>query len=141
MVEFAFVAPLLLLAVTGVLWFGIALNNYQVLTNAANAGARAFALVRGTGQTDPCKYTVAIMQGSASTLNASSMTISWTYTPSGGSATTYNYSSSASTDCSGLTMNSGDTVQVTLTYPVTVNVFSFGTNHLTLTAQTSELVQ
>src|SRR5579875_2530352 len=34
LVEFAFVAPMLLLAVTGLLRFGIALNQYEVLTNA-----------------------------------------------------------------------------------------------------------
>lgn len=137
MVEFAFVLPLLLLAVTGVLWFGIALNQYQILTNAASAGARAFALSDNTGQTDPCNYTVSVIQGAASTLTASLMTIKWTYTPSGGTGTSYSYP----TTCSGISMHSGDSVQVTLTYPVTINVFSFGTNKLTLTAQTSELVQ
>lgn len=138
MVEFALVLPLLLLAVTGVLWFGIALNQYQVLTNAVGSGARAFALSRGqTTVTDPCSYAVTTIEASASTLTASSLTFKVVYTPSSGTSTTYTYP----TTCSGLTMNSGDTVQITSTYPITTNVFSFGSNHLTLTAQTSELVQ
>ena len=142
MVEFAFVAPLLLLAVTGVLWFGIALNDYEVMTNAASAGARAFALVRQMGQTDPCEYTVSVIQGSASTLKTANLGISWTYTPaSTGTPTTYTYSSTASSICSGLTMKPGDTVQVTLTYSVNTVISGWKNNTLNLTAQTTELVQ
>lgn len=142
LVEFAFVAPMLLLAVTGVLWFGIALNNYEVMTNAASSGARAFALIRQMGQSDPCQYTVSIIQGSASTLKTSNLGISWTYTPaSTGTPTTYTYSSSASSICSGLTMKPGDTVQVTLTYSVNTLISGWKNNTLNLTAQTTELVQ
>lgn len=135
LVEFAFVAPLLMLAVTGILWMGIALNQYQVLTNAVGDGARAFALSRSTSQTDPCNYTVGIIEAAAPNLTAGSLTFSMKYTPSGGTATTY------STTCSGLSMNAGDTVQITSTYPVTTNVFAWGVKNLTLTAQTTELVE
>jgi len=138
LVEFAFVAPMLLLAVTGLLWFGIALNQYEVLTNAVANAARAFALSNKTSNAnDPCNYAYGIATASASTLTTANMTFKVTYTPSGGTATNYTYP----TTCSGLSLNDGDVVQVTATYPVTTQIFSWGSRSLTLTAQTSELVQ
>jgi Flp pilus assembly protein TadG len=50
MVEFALVAPLLLMLVIGVFEFGRAWNDYQVITEAARAGARA-AVVADAGVT------------------------------------------------------------------------------------------
>ena len=50
MVEFALVAPLLLMMVIGVFEFGRAWNVYQVITEAARAGARA-AVVANAGVT------------------------------------------------------------------------------------------
>src|SRR5581483_6652862 len=90
LVEFAFVAPMLLLAVTGLLWFGIALNQYEVLTNAVANGARAFALSNNTSNGgDPCNYAYGITTASASTLTKANITFKVTYTPKGGSATSY----------------------------------------------------
>lgn len=136
LVEFAMVAPLLLLAVTGILWFGLALNNYQVLTNAVGDGARAFALSRGqTTVTDPCAYAVTTVKGAAPNLTASQLTFTMIYTPTGGTAKTY------STTCSGITLNTGDTIEMTVTYPFAVNVLGWGAKQLTLSAQLTELVQ
>src|ERR1039458_6487808 len=42
--EMALVLPILLAVLTGIFSFGIALNQYLVLTNAVNNGARAFAM-------------------------------------------------------------------------------------------------
>lgn len=136
LVEFAFVAPMLLLAVTGLLWFGIALNQYEVLTNAVANGARAFALARGgPNASDPCSYAYGVTTGAASTLTATNITFKVIYTPYGGSAASY------TTTCSSLTLQPGDTVQVTATYPVNTQIFSWGNKSVTLNAQTSELVQ
>ena len=52
MVEMALVLPVLLLVVTGILTFGLAFNNYILLTEATSVGARTLAISRG-GTTDP----------------------------------------------------------------------------------------
>ena len=46
--EFVLVAPVLLLVLFGILYFGIALNNYLILTDAAEQGAQTLSLGRGT---------------------------------------------------------------------------------------------
>ena len=53
MVEMALVLPILLLVVTGILTFGLAFNNYVLLTEATSIGARTLAISRGA-TTDPC---------------------------------------------------------------------------------------
>jgi len=59
MTEFAFVVPLLLVLLLGIVQFGIAFNNYVTLTDAVRAGARKAAVSRNT--IDPpgtCKATI-----------------------------------------------------------------------------------
>ena len=46
MVEFAIVAPLLLVLVFGIIQFGIVFNHYMTLTDAVRAGARQAAVSR-----------------------------------------------------------------------------------------------
>lgn len=148
LVEFALVLPPLLIVLTGIFSFGIILTQYEVLTDAVSAGARAFALSAGgssnslstAANTDPCAYAATTIQNSAPNLAAASLNYTITYTPSGGSATTYTGSGSSSPSCSSLTMNFGDVVQVQATYPVTPKVFGW-TKTLTLTVQAAELVQ
>jgi Flp pilus assembly protein TadG len=54
-VEFAFVAPLLITLVLGIFWVGRAFNTYQTLTRAAREGARvaAAATCASCGNTPP----------------------------------------------------------------------------------------
>ena len=51
LIEFAFVAPLLLVVVFGIANFGLMFQRYEVLTNAAREGARVAALP-GYGSAD-----------------------------------------------------------------------------------------
>ena len=46
MVEFAMVAPILLMLVLGIIQFGILFNHYQTLTDAVRVGARQAAVSR-----------------------------------------------------------------------------------------------
>ena len=145
LVEFAFVVPLMMILITGMFSIGLALNNYMVLTNGVSAGARAFALSRGvtvttsgggTSQiTDPCAYAVQIAKQAAPNLNTSAATFAITWTPNGGSATPY------TTSCNGITLNTGDTVQVRATYPVSMIIYGWRPGALNITGQTTELVQ
>ena len=59
MTEFAFVVPILLVLLLGIVQFGIAFNNYVTLTDAVRAGARKAAVSRNN--TDPesiCKTAI-----------------------------------------------------------------------------------
>lgn len=74
-VEFAIVAPLLLMILTGIVQFGITLNNYIELTNAVRVGARQFAI--GRSSTTP--MTNVHNAVTASAMNLSSANIAITY--------------------------------------------------------------
>ena len=51
MVETAIVMPLMLLIMTGMVSFGVALHNFVVLTNGVNTGAQLLAISRGRPRT------------------------------------------------------------------------------------------
>ena len=55
MVEMALVLPVLLLVITGILIFGLAFNNYLLLTEATSVGARTLAISRGRNHR-PLRY-------------------------------------------------------------------------------------
>src|SRR5271169_6413403 len=53
LLEFAYLLPILMILLLGMIAFGITLNNYLEMTNGATGGAQALAVSRG--QTlDPC---------------------------------------------------------------------------------------
>jgi Flp pilus assembly protein TadG len=145
MVEFGIVAPVLLIVLTGIFSFGIALNQYEVLTNAVSDGARAFALSRGnTAVTDPCAYAATTVANSAATLNSSNLNFTITYTPASGTGTPYTgtgSTGSASPTCSSQALATGDSVTVQASYSVTAFVFKLGNKSMSLSATTTELVQ
>ena len=72
-VEFALLAPILLMLAIGIAKFGIVLNNYIMLTEATTEGARQLALSRG-GAT-PRSSAVSAVQATTSNLASGSMTI------------------------------------------------------------------
>jgi len=147
MLEFAFVLPILLLVMTGIIQFGLMLNQYQVLTNAVSAGARAFSLARGLKNTsgtavDPCAYSYSTLTNAGSSLNwtRSGVTVTATYTPANGdSVSTYSLTST-SASCASLNMTSGDNVELQVSYPASASVFSWGNHTLTMSAKTTALV-
>jgi Flp pilus assembly protein TadG len=138
-VEFALVVPMMVALILGMVWFGLALNNYIVLTDAVGTGARALALSRGQtsptlAETDPCAYAVQVADADAMTLTSSKITYSITWTPLTGTGGSY------TTSCPGLSMSSQDTVQVQATYPAALYLWGMHGN-LTLNARTAQLVQ
>ncbi len=72
-VEFAFVAPLLVLLAIGMVQLGIVLHHYLVLTEAVRDGARQLALSRGAST--PYTTTVSAIQTAAADLSTSNLTI------------------------------------------------------------------
>ena len=73
LVEFAVTLPVLLLVVTGLMTFGIAINNYILLTDGVNIGARQLAISRGN-TTDPCYTVSSAVIAAAPLLKPASMT-------------------------------------------------------------------
>jgi|HubBroStandDraft_4_1064222.scaffolds.fasta_scaffold14995_6 Flp pilus assembly protein TadG len=159
LVEMAFVTPVILLILTGILSFGIALNQYELLTYATGDAARAFALSRNqsswtpTTAADPCEYTYQVAygngstyQGAAPTLNPSNVTMTISYTPpSGSDHTAQNWTPTATSGCSTFALDGTDingTVTVQTTYPVFPVIWGWSSTYkLNLTATSSEQIQ
>jgi Flp pilus assembly protein TadG len=132
-VEMALCLPVLLMIVTGIATFGIALNHYIMLTNAVEIGARQLAISRGQ-LADPCS-TISTTIGSASPL-LSSASISYTFVLNGTSYPGKTCTAGAAQ------LIEGTPAQVQATYPCTLLIY--GKNlapSCTLQAQTTELVQ
>lgn len=75
-VEFAFVLPLLILIVMGIIQFGVVFKDYIALTDAVRVGARQGAVSRSI--TDPAQRVpliIAKMNAAAGTLDTSKMSV------------------------------------------------------------------
>lgn len=72
-VEFALTAPVLLFILFGIIEFGLTLNNYLVLTDAASAGVRQFAISRSS--TNPLTTATAAVTAAAPNLTSANLTI------------------------------------------------------------------
>ena len=129
--EFVLVAPVLFLILYAVTYFGIALDNYLILTGAAAQGAQTLSLGRGT--TTPYSTAVTAINGAAANLTTSQVTPT---VKIGGS------SCSSDSTCSTL-LTAGATTSVALTYPCNLTFFgySFGGSSCTLSTQSAAIVQ
>jgi len=131
MIEFAILAPVFLVMTFGTLKFGVAMNHYMVLTNAAAKGAMTLALSRGT--TTPYVSTTTAVTAAAPGLTAASITI--TVKVNGTACTT-------DSGCSSILV-AGQPALVKATYPcdLTVMGVNYAPSGCTLTAQTAQMVQ
>lgn len=130
-VEFAFIAPVLLLLVVGAGAFGIATNNYIQLTGATGDGARQLAISRSAAT--PYTDTVNQIKVSAPSLVPANITISLLVN-----------GTACATDASCATaLVAGVPAQVIASYPC--NLVIYGTNFApsgcTLSANTTARVQ
>jgi Flp pilus assembly protein TadG len=140
LVEFALIAPMLLLLATGIMVFGLAMNNYLQLTNAVSVGARTVAINAGV-TLDPCATAANAITAAAPGLNPANFTFSYTF-----SGTAYSSNSCSSSDFksgAAKALASGSTATVTATYPFNLSVFGgvFSKPNSLLQATSSELVQ
>ena len=138
LVEFALSLPLLLLIISGIFAFGIAMHSYLELTEAVAVGGRLLAVSRGQ-TTDPCALTATAVSNAAPLLTASNL--SYTLVLNG---TTYSGSScSSSSTTSGAAGNlvQGSSATITVTYPVNLTVFGNLVPNINVTSQITELVQ
>ncbi len=119
-VEMALCLPVMLLVVTGITTFGIAMNNYILLTNATNSGARMVSLSRGVSS-DPCFDISKTVSTGAPLLKPANLTYSLAITPSGSSSTTTYTGTSCTSAAAALTQNA--TAKVVVNYPCNLKVY------------------
>jgi Flp pilus assembly protein TadG len=153
LLEFAYLLPILLILLLGMVAFGMTLNNYLEMTNGVTSGAQALAISRG--QTlDPCATASGPFYAATPNLVAANAKFTITISPApGGSGTTYTLATNqASPSCPATStttapasdLTQGATATVKVTYPCNLKVF--GVNFApggtcTLTAQTAESIQ
>jgi Flp pilus assembly protein TadG len=131
-VEFALVAPILLLLAVGMAQFGIVLNQYIMLTEAVRDGARLLAIARGSST--PYSSTVNQVKSSAGSLTTSSLTI--TTTVNGSACATDSACSTA------LSSASGKAASVAATYPCRLQVMGINfISSCTLSSSTTEMIE
>jgi Flp pilus assembly protein TadG len=139
MVEIALVLPVLLLVITGILTFGLAFNNYLLLTEATSVGARTLAISRGE-TTNPCATAASAVYAAAPMLVPADLTFTFVL-----NGTTYkgaSCSSGSSTTGAAGNLKQGSYARVTVNYPCSLAVY--GADYApgcSLQAQISELVQ
>jgi Flp pilus assembly protein TadG len=139
MVEVALVLPILLLVLTGIFALGLAFNNYVILTEATNVGARALAISRGS-TTDPCATASSAVIAAAPLLVPANLT--FTFVLNGTSYSGASCSSGSTTTGASANLVQGGNALVTVTYPCSLAVY--GANYApgcVLQAQITELVQ
>lgn len=116
LVEFALALPILVLLLFAVIQFGVAFNNYVTLTDATRAGARKAAV--GRRLPSPQSSTITAVRNSATDLRQGDLnvTVSSTWQP-------------------------GADVNVTATYPYTINLLGIPVKTGRLSSTTTERVE
>jgi Flp pilus assembly protein TadG len=118
MVEFAIVAPILLLILMGIMQLGIVYNNWVTLTDAARAGARKAAVCRSGCSPDATTAATNAVKNSAANLNLANLGVTITSSWAQGADAT-----------------------VTATYPWAINVMGVVVASGTLSTTTTERVE
>jgi len=134
--EFAFVGPVMLMILIGMFVAGVAINNYMILTNAAQQGAQSLALSRGTSA--PYTTAIAAINSAAPTLTTGSLTNSLSICTN---AATPVCTACTSAACSVTT--AGYTAKVTITYPCSLMIYSvnYAGGTCNLSASAANVVQ
>jgi len=155
LVEMALVVPLMLTLITGMASFGIALNNYLLLSHAADVGARYVAINQGNFSngttTNQCAMAATQIQAAAVGIAASQLSYSIALTPTAtGTTTTYTSNNGSSGFGSGSACATGGAanmgtgggiVTVSVSHSVTPFVVFWSNRSLSLAATTTEIIQ
>jgi Flp pilus assembly protein TadG len=133
-VEFALVAPVLLMLVLGMCQFGITLNQYLTLTNAVRSGARVLSVSRGSAT--PFTDTTNQIYGSAPNLTQGSLTITMAVN---GTACSTDAGCNTALLAAGA---AGAPAAVTASYPCSLAFFGYNFAPIcTLSSKTTERVE
>lgn len=143
-VEMALALPIMLMMLTGIFSFSIALYHKLELGEAvANAG-RTLALERGNN--DPCADATAALYAAAPTMAQGSMTINFTIggTNSAGTitgGTSYGTSCTAAGSSGAAALQSGWPAQIHVSYPCTIGIYGNSFGSCTLNSYITETIQ
>jgi Flp pilus assembly protein TadG len=114
-VEFALIAPMLLLLMFGIFQIGVIMINYVQLTNAVAAGARELSISRGSSYPYTNSYNAITEASPSLSTKAGFLTITMTVTPP---SSTVAASCATDYDCTtALTNAAGGSAKITATYP------------------------
>lgn len=147
-VELALVLPMLLLLTTGIFTFGIAINNYQMLTFAVNQGGLVLQELRQMpGASDPCRAVGNAVIAAAPNLTSTGANGLQLTVQLDNGAASYGPASAATASCTGgstymTAAMQGTSVTVTATYSCNLTVY--GVNYMpscTLSATSTEQLQ
>ncbi|MGD0733204.1 MAG: TadE/TadG family type IV pilus assembly protein [Terracidiphilus sp.] len=150
LVEMAVAFPIMLTLTTGMLIFGLAVNQYIMLTEATATGAKYESLQRGN-TTNPCLDVYTQVSNAAPTLLASQMTFTLTITGTGDSPATNTYgpykgsamtcsATSTSTGSAGELLAGGN-ILVEVQYPCSLSSYKLPIPSCTLQSEIAEVVQ
>jgi Flp pilus assembly protein TadG len=136
-VETAVMLPVLMIMVTGISSFSLALyQKVQLCEAVSNAGHR---LVSDLGDTDPCATATQALYAAAPGLNSANITLTYTINAKNygtGVTSCPGPSGGANTD-----MTAGQSVQVQASYPCIVGIYGIGTASCNIATQITEMVQ
>jgi Flp pilus assembly protein TadG len=131
LLEFAVVLPWMMVCLTGIFTFGVAIYNALVLTQATGAGAQYIQTDRGAA--DPCAATIGAIEAAAPNLRPSSITLSISI--NGAAAVT---GQSCTGQATALSNAQGEPVTVTTKYPCSMIVYGLSLGACQLQAQATE---
>jgi Flp pilus assembly protein TadG len=153
LVEFAFVAPILLALMMGIYAVGIISFNDVALNNAVDIGASSLAVegnAPGTNMVnylaDPCQYAFAQMTSATSNLIANNITVTYTLTfVSNGVTVTDNigpFTGATANTCNSYSADfaTGGSLTIVATYPCTLGLYGFNVPGCKLTASASQFI-
>jgi Flp pilus assembly protein TadG len=144
--EFAVALPLLMMVLLGVIFFGITMTNYLMLTNATALGAEGLATINVQPSQDPCTYTAQQVYNAAPRLTQANLNftiaINGTTVYGPGNAPSCQSSEGSYTGSNpGPQLVAGEPSSVTVTYPCSLNVAFIKLPNCKLTAQVTEVIQ
>ena len=138
LVEMAVTLPLIMLIMTGIFSFSMALYQKLQLAEAVSSAGRYIATARGDN--DPCANTVTALYSASPGLAHDSTHMIITLTDNGAAL------ASSCPLSAGSALTKGDLVAVKVNYPITLNVANIwgsgsGFGNVTLVSQITEVVQ
>jgi len=137
LVELAMALPILMLMLTGIFSFSVALYQKLQLAEALSNGGRVLAAARG--EADPCSTATAAIYAAAPSLDQNSMKLS--YTISGVSYSTGTTSCPGPSGAANPNMTAGGSAQIIATYPCNLNIYGLKFASCSIGTQITENIQ
>ena len=137
LVELAVTLPVVMIIMTGIFSFSIALYQKLQLAEAVSVGGRFLAVDRG--DTDPCAATTAKIDAAAPGLTAASINL--TYTLNGVSQGSGTTSCPGKSGAANADMVAGGYAQIVASYPCSLTVYGMKFSTCSLGTQITEVVQ